>query len=206
MFSIPVPAGKFWQAKDSSGHLHEHFPLQCPCYLHLKQQPDYQLIVFYRGKIPWLGGCTLPPPPPPPRNEQVPVPECPLKPCARSCDTVQGLHDLAGMLFFCVDCFICSKGGGGDFISTSYLLSCPDNPLQNAGLPAPQLYILYFLVTVHFTAFNSTFQPSSTLSVLGWFIYNSFSYSLQAKLIKRITIKISNNITKQLSHSSCLYW
>lgn len=50
MFSTPVPAGKFWQAKDSSSHLHEHFPLQCPCYLHLKQQPDYQLIVFSREK------------------------------------------------------------------------------------------------------------------------------------------------------------
>lgn len=76
------------------------------------------------------------------------------------------------------------KGGGGDFISTSYLLSCPDSPLQNAGLPAPQLWILYFLVTVHFTAFNSTFQPSSTLSVLWWYICNNFSHSLQAKLIK----------------------
>lgn len=109
-------------------------------------------------------------------------------------------------VFFCVDCFICSKGGGGDFISTSYLLSCPDSPLQNAGLPAPLLWILYFLVTVHFTAFNSTFQPSSTLSVLWWYICNSFSHSLQQNLLKRITIKISNNITKQLSHSSCLYW
>lgn len=49
---------------------------------------------FPEGKIPWLGGDTLPP-----RNEQVPVTECPLKPCARSCYTVQGLYDLAGMVF-----------------------------------------------------------------------------------------------------------
>lgn len=80
---------------------------------------------FPEGKIPWLGGDTLPP-----RNEQVPVTECPLKPCARSCYTVQGLYDLAGMVIF-VDCLICSKGGG-----ILYQL-------------ALQLWILYFLVTVH---------------------------------------------------------
>lgn len=105
---------------------------------------------FPEEKNPWLGGGTLSP-----GNEQVPVTECPLKPCARSCDTMQGLYVLAGMVLF-VDCFICSKDGRY-FISTSYLLSCPDNPLQNAGLPSPHLWILYFLVTVHFTAFNSTF-------------------------------------------------
>lgn len=105
-----------------------------------------------------------------PRNEQVPVTECPLKPCARS-------------RFSWHVCSLSAVKEGGDFISTSYLL-CPDNPLQYAGLPVPQLWILYFLVTVHFTAFNSTFQPSSTLSLLWWYICNSFSHSLQANLIK----------------------
>lgn len=149
----------------------------------MKQQPDYQLIVFSRGKnslARWW----------------YPTPEKWASPSDWvSAETVRTflLHRsralwLSWYGFFFVDCLICSKGGG-----ILYQL-------------ALQLWILYFRVTVHWTAFNSTFQPSSTLSVYGEISAIAFHTVYKQNLLKRITIKISNNITKQLTHSSCLYW